>query len=215
MWFILFAVFTFKLMCIFIFVIYCVATFLLVMYNAQTEELRRCIVPQDTNLDVEFPTGSRESVDDKLEVLTEKLTEKERVLQKSQCEIKNAEKALTDLENKTSSCQDRYRSLMIELKKDIRETEDEVRTLQNQISNLSIRREALRSEVLKQQEDYQKMLSGFSKELESKKTLFCTLLRNILFCLKIDFHYFNWRFQSIASGIEKSRHHRVSCFSLP
>ncbi|XP_068982693.1 uncharacterized protein [Bombus flavifrons] len=189
MWFILFAVFTFKLMCIFIFVIYCVATFLLVM--------------------------SRESVDDKLEVLTEKLTEKERVLQKSQCEIKNAEKALTDLENKTSSCQDRYRSLMIELKKDIRETEDEVRTLQNQISNLSIRREALRSEVLKQQEDYQKMLSGFSKELESKKTLFCTLLRNILFCLKIDFHYFNWRFQSIASGIEKSRHHRVSCFSLP
>ncbi|XP_048267965.1 uncharacterized protein LOC100646201 isoform X6 [Bombus terrestris] len=123
MWFILFAIFTFKLMCIFIFVIYCVVTFLLVMYNAQTEELRRCIVPQDTNLDVEFPT--------------------------------------------------------------------EVRTLQNQISNLSIRREALRSEVLKQQEDYQKMLSGFSKELESKKTLFCTLLRNILFCLKIDFNYFN------------------------
>ncbi|XP_050489392.1 uncharacterized protein LOC126873030 isoform X3 [Bombus huntii] len=164
MWFILFAVFTFKLMCIFIFVIYCVVTFLLVM--------------------------SRESVDDKLEVLTEKLTEKERVLQKSQCEIKNAEKALTDLENKTSSCRDRYRSLMIELKKDIRETEDEVRTLQNQISNLSIRREALRSEALKQQEDYQKMLSGFSKELESKKTLF-------------------------SSGIEKSRHHRVSCFSLP
>ncbi|XP_043508731.1 uncharacterized protein LOC122528074 isoform X2 [Frieseomelitta varia] len=184
MWFILFAVCTFKVMCIFIFVIYCVVSFLLVMYNSQTEELRKYIVPQDTSLE------SCESMDDKLEVLTEKLTEKEYALQKSQYEIKNAGKMLTDLENKTSSCRDRYRSLMIELKNDIRKIEDEVRMLQTQISNLSIQREALRREVLKQQEDYQKMLGNFSKELESKKTLF-------------------------SSGIEKSRHHRVSCFSLP
>ncbi|KAK9302262.1 hypothetical protein QLX08_005691 [Tetragonisca angustula] len=188
MWFILFAVCTFKVMCIFIFVIYCVVSFLLVMYNSQTEELRKYIVPQDTSSEVGFSIESCESMDDKLEVLTEKLTEKEYALQKSQYEIKNAGKMLTDLENKTSSCRDRYRSLMIELKKDIRKIEDEVRMLQTQISNLSIQREALRSEVLKQQEDYQKMLGNFSKELESKKTLFC---------------------------IEKSRHHRVNCFSLP
>ncbi|XP_016771873.1 uncharacterized protein LOC108000649 isoform X2 [Apis cerana] len=187
MWFILFAICIFKITCIFIFIIYCVVTFLLVMYNAQTEELKKCIVPQDTNVEEEFPIESRDSVDDKLEILTEKLTEKEHVLQKSQCEIKDAEKVLTDLENKTSSCRDRYRSLMIDLKKDIRKTEDEVRMLQNQISSLSIRREALRSEVLKQQEDYQKMLNSFSKELENKKILF-------------------------SSSIEKSRHPRY-CFS--
>ncbi|XP_017759296.1 PREDICTED: uncharacterized protein LOC108550146 [Eufriesea mexicana] len=189
MWFILFAVCTFKIICIFIFIIYCVVTFLLVMYNARTEELRKCILPQNINLEVEFLIESRDSVDDKLEVLTEKLTEKVHVLQNSQCEIKNTEKVLTDLENKTLFCRDRYRPLMIELKKDIRKTEDEVKTLQNQISNLSFRRESLRSEVLKQQEDYQKMLNNFSKELENKKTLF-------------------------SSGIEKLRHPRVSHFIL-
>ncbi|KOC68603.1 hypothetical protein WH47_06394 [Habropoda laboriosa] len=78
---------------------------------------------------------------------------------------------------------------MVELKKDIRKTEEEVKTLQTQISNLSNRREALRSEVLKQQEDYQKMLSSFSTELENKKSLF-------------------------SSGNEKSRHPRVSCLIL-
>lgn len=48
-------------------------------------------------------------------------------LQRSHCEIKNAEKVLSDLENKTSSCRDGYRSLVIELKKDVRKTEEEVR----------------------------------------------------------------------------------------
>ncbi|KAF3427924.1 hypothetical protein E2986_00172 [Frieseomelitta varia] len=81
--------------------------------------------------------------------------------------------------------------------------------LQTQISNLSIQREALRREVLKvQQEDYQKMLGNFSKELESKKTLFCIHIFGFsLFYLMLLIF--------IASGIEKSRHHRVSCFSLP
>ncbi|XP_017884528.1 uncharacterized protein LOC108627683 [Ceratina calcarata] len=190
MWHVLLSVCTFKIVCIFVFIVYCVVTFLLIVYKAQTEELKKYIVPQEKIVEIGFPIEIRDSVDDKLEVLTEKLTEKERALQKSQCEIKNAEKVLSDLENKTSSCRDRYRSLMMELKKDIRKTEDEVRTLQNQISNLSIRREALRTEVLKQQEDYQKMLNNFSKELENKKTQF-------------------------SSGTEKSRHSRVSCFVLP
>lgn len=48
-------------------------------------------------------------------------------LQRSQNEIKNAERVLSDLESKTSTCRDRYRTLMTELKKDIRKTEDEVR----------------------------------------------------------------------------------------
>lgn len=38
---------------------------------------------------------------------------------------------LIDLENKTSSCRDRYRTLIIELKKDIRKIEDEVRIIHN------------------------------------------------------------------------------------
>lgn len=41
---------------------------------------------------------------------------------------------LTDLENKTSSCRDRYRSLMIELKKDIRKIEDEVGIIHNRLN---------------------------------------------------------------------------------
>ncbi|XP_017798505.1 PREDICTED: uncharacterized protein LOC108579471 [Habropoda laboriosa] len=188
MWFVLVTA-CIKIIGIFIFIVYCVVAFLMVMYNDRMEELRKCVVLQDTSLKTEFPIESHDSIDNKLEVLTEKLTQKERVLQRSQCEIKNAEKVLNDLENKTSSCRDRYRSLMVELKKDIRKTEEEVKTLQTQISNLSNRREALRSEVLKQQEDYQKMLSSFSTELENKKSLF-------------------------SSGNEKSRHPRVSCLIL-
>ncbi|CAK9833570.1 hypothetical protein ANTRET_LOCUS10232 [Anthophora retusa] len=190
MWLVLFAACFFKAMCIFIFVVYCVVAFLMVMYNDQIEELRKYVVLQDTRPKAEFSIECHNSIDNKLEVLTEKLTQKERALQRSQCEIKNAEKVFNDLENKTFSCRDRYRSLMVELKKDIRKTEEEVETLQTQISELSIRREALRSDVLKQQEDYQKMLSNFSKELENKKTLF-------------------------SSDNEKSRHPRVSCLVLP
>ncbi|XP_076173816.1 uncharacterized protein LOC143149900 isoform X2 [Ptiloglossa arizonensis] len=163
MWFVLLAVYAFKILCIFGFIVYCVVAFLMIMI--------------------------RESVDDKLDVLTEKLTEKEHALQRSHCEIKNAEKILSDLEKKTSTCRDRYRLLMTELKKDVRKTEEEVKTLQNQISCLSVRRETLRNEALKQQEDYQKMLNNFTKELESKKVLF------------------------LSSG-EKSRRPHVSCLTL-
>ncbi|XP_076751423.1 uncharacterized protein LOC143423755 isoform X2 [Xylocopa sonorina] len=210
MWFILLAICTFKITCMFVFIVHCVVTFLLIVvrfifvycnsqllaltnpvliaikYNAQTEELKKCIVPQDTDVEAVLRIKNRGSVG-KLEVLAEKLAEKERVLQKSQCKIKNARKLLCDSENKTSSCRHRYCSLTIELKRDIRKTEDEVRTLQNEISDLSIRREALRGEVLKQ-EDYQKMLNNFTKELENKKTLF-------------------------SSSVEKSRHPRVSYFA--
>ncbi|XP_076234162.1 uncharacterized protein LOC143179052 isoform X3 [Calliopsis andreniformis] len=190
MWFVLTAVYTFEILCIFVFVVYCVVAFLRVMYNTQTEELRKCIVLQRGNLDLLAETENPENVTCKIKVLTEKLAEKERAvrLQRSHSEIKKAEKVLSDLESKTSTCRDGYKSLMIELKKDVRKTEEEVKTLQSQISTLSDRREALRNEVLK--EDYQKMLNNFTKELENKKSLF-------------------------SSGIEKSRHPRVSSFALP
>ncbi|XP_043263331.1 uncharacterized protein LOC122403702 [Colletes gigas] len=189
MWFVLLAVYSFEIFCIFVFVVYCVVTFLMIMYQTRTEELRKCIAPDSKNLEAELPVEVREIVDDNLEVLTEKLTEKERVLQQSHYEIKSAEKVLSDLEQKTSSCRDRYKSLMSDLKKDVRKTEEEVKTLQNQISSLSVRREVFRNEALKQQEDYQKMLNNFTKELEHKKALF-----------------------SPSSG--KSRQPRVSCLAL-
>ncbi|XP_054007583.1 uncharacterized protein LOC128891798 isoform X1 [Hylaeus anthracinus] len=214
MWFVLLTVYIFEILCIFVFVVYCVVAFLLVMvriffircncvyfelinniidnttkYQTRTEELRKCVVFQNENLETEFPVEGHESVDDKLEVLTEKLTEKERTLQRSHCEIKNAERVLTDLEKKTSTCRDRYRSLMTELKKDVQKTEEEVKMLQNQISSLSVRREVLRNEAIKQQEEYQKMLNNFTKELENKNALF-------------------------SSSSEKSRHPRVSSRAL-
>ncbi|XP_046143557.1 uncharacterized protein LOC114876301 isoform X2 [Osmia bicornis bicornis] len=172
MWLVVLIFYTLKILCIFIFIMYCVITFLMVMYNNEIEELRKCIAIPNANPEAEFPIENRDSVDDKLEVLTEKLAEKEHVLQRSHCAVNHAEMVLNDLENKTSTCRDRYRILMIDLKEDIRKTEDEVKTLQDQISNLSIRREALRGEVIKQQENYQKMLSNFTKEIKDTKTLF-------------------------------------------
>lgn len=48
-------------------------------------------------------------------------------LQHSYFAVNHAEIVLNNLEDKTSTCRDRYRLLMIDLKKDIRKTEDEVR----------------------------------------------------------------------------------------
>ncbi|XP_076680045.1 uncharacterized protein LOC143375131 [Andrena cerasifolii] len=184
MWWFALLAYSFEILCIFMFIVYCTVTFLMVMCNTETEELRKCIVFHNRSPIAPAEAESHESVDDKLEVLTEKLTEKEHALQQSHCEIQNAEKVLNDLEKNTSTCRDRYRSLMVELKKDVRKTEDE-----EQISSLSVRRQALKHEVLQQQENYQKMLNKFTKELENKKTLFST-------------------------GTKKPSHPRVSCFPL-
>ncbi|XP_076391281.1 uncharacterized protein LOC100882789 isoform X2 [Megachile rotundata] len=183
MWLISLTFYSLKILCIFVFVVYCVIAFLMIMYNNRIEELKKCIAVPNVNSEAEFLIETRDSVEDRLEALTEKLTEKEHVLERSHCEVNRTEMVLSDLENKTSTCHDRYRLLMIELKNDIRKTEDEVKTLQNQISGLSIRRETLKNDAIKQQEDYQKMLNNFTKELENKKLLF-------------------------SSGIEKSRHPR-------
>ncbi|XP_076292773.1 uncharacterized protein LOC143214997 isoform X2 [Lasioglossum baleicum] len=162
------AIYIFKILCVFLFVVYCVVTFLMVMYNARLGELKECITAKGEILQSDYPL--KIYVDEKLGVLTKKLSETEHP--RSHYEIRNADKVLTDLENKTSNYRDRYRTLMSELKKDVRKIEGEVKTLQNHISILSLRREALRSEVIKQQEDYQMMLSNFTKELESKKSMF-------------------------------------------
>nr|XP_031829573.1 uncharacterized protein LOC116425685 isoform X2 [Nomia melanderi] len=174
----LLTIYIFKILCIFLFVVYSINIFLMAMIIAKSEILQP-----------EYPIEMHENVDDKLNMLSEKLTEKEQALQRSHCEIKNAEKVLTDLENKTSSYRDRYRSLMSELKKDVQKIENEVKTLQSHISTLSLRRESLKAEVIKQQEDYQKMLNNFTKELKHKKTLF-------------------------SSGADKSKKSRLSCLSL-
>nr|XP_033336390.1 uncharacterized protein LOC117226295 isoform X9 [Megalopta genalis] len=165
------AIYILKILCVFLFVVYCVVTFLMVMYNARLEELKDCITAKDEILESDYPL--KFYVDEKLGIITKKITEKEQLLQRSHYEIKNAEKILTDLENKTSNYRDGYKLLMSELKKDVRKIEGEqVKTLQNHISSLSFRREVLRNEVMKQQEDYQKMLNNFTRELENKKSLF-------------------------------------------
>jgi len=46
--------------------------------------------------------------------------------QRYRTEIKNHENILSDVENKTLSYRDRYRSLMTDLKKDVHKTEIEV-----------------------------------------------------------------------------------------
>ncbi|XP_033336389.2 uncharacterized protein LOC117226295 isoform X2 [Megalopta genalis] len=168
------AIYILKILCVFLFVVYCVVTFLMVMYNARLEELKDCITAKDEILESDYPL--KFYVDEKLGIITKKITEKEQLLQRSHYEIKNAEKILTDLENKTSNYRDGYKLLMSELKKDVRKIEDEVKTLQNHISSLSFRREVLRNEVMKQQEDYQKMLNNFTRELENKKSLFCRFI---------------------------------------
>ncbi|KAK2577533.1 hypothetical protein KPH14_003618 [Odynerus spinipes] len=89
-------------------------------------------------------------------------------LKRSQCEIKSVKKALDDIENKTWTCRNRYKSLMNDLKMDVHKTEQEIEFLQSQVSNLSRRREELKKEVTKQQEEYEKMLIHFTKDLENK-----------------------------------------------
>nr|XP_033336388.1 uncharacterized protein LOC117226295 isoform X7 [Megalopta genalis] len=186
------AIYILKILCVFLFVVYCVVTFLMVMYNARLEELKDCITAKDEILESDYPL--KFYVDEKLGIITKKITEKEQLLQRSHYEIKNAEKILTDLENKTSNYRDGYKLLMSELKKDVRKIEGEqVKTLQNHISSLSFRREVLRNEVMKQQEDYQKMLNNFTRELENKKSLFCRFIRidktYLFFCKTFPFMF--------------------------
>ncbi|KAI4490625.1 PREDICTED: uncharacterized protein LOC106786749 [Polistes canadensis] len=107
-------------------------------------------------------------MDIKLQTLSDKLTKKERMLKQSQYKIKSVENALNDIESKTSTCRNRYKSLISDLKLDVHKTEEEVKSLQSQVSNLSLRREELKKEAVKQQEEYETMLVHFTKDLENK-----------------------------------------------
>ncbi|XP_015179704.1 PREDICTED: uncharacterized protein LOC107068125 [Polistes dominula] len=107
-------------------------------------------------------------MDIKLQTLSDKLTKKERMLKQSQYKIKSVENALNDIESKTSTCRNRYKSLISDLKLDVHKTEEEVKCLQSQVSNLSLRREELKKEAVKQQEEYETMLARFTKDLENK-----------------------------------------------
>ncbi|KAL2740405.1 DNA repair protein RecN-like [Vespula squamosa] len=138
--------------------------------NDDKEELKKRILDEGRNNEITTFNENQENMDMKLQTLTEKLTEKERMLKQSQYKIKSVEKALNDIENKTSTCRSRYKSLMSDLKLDVHKTEEEVKSLQSQVSNLSLRREELKKEVVKQQEEYEKMLIHFTKDLENKGT---------------------------------------------
>ncbi|XP_015598798.1 uncharacterized protein LOC107269454 isoform X3 [Cephus cinctus] len=130
---------SFKMLWIFYFIVSCITTFLMVMVI--------------------------KIVCDKLHALSEKLAAKEHTLKES---IKSTEKVLNDIDNKSvSMIEDRYRDLMIDLKKNLMKTEQEVKSLQDEVTSLSLRRENLKNDVLKQQEDYHKMLATFNKDLES------------------------------------------------
>ncbi|KAH0952144.1 hypothetical protein HN011_011341 [Eciton burchellii] len=122
-------------------------------------ELRKRILPTRPTA----PLKNHENVDRNIAELSERLAKETRELQRSRTEIKNVENVLSDVGNKTLSCRDRYRSIMIALKKDVRKTEIEMKTLQDHASKLSLRREELKNEILKQGQDYQKMIDNFTK----------------------------------------------------
>ncbi|XP_026828118.1 uncharacterized protein LOC113561397, partial [Ooceraea biroi] len=100
-------------------------------------------------------------------------------LQQSRTEIKNIENVLSDVENKTLSCRDRYRSIMTAIKRDVRKTEIEMKMLQDHASKLSLRREELKNEILKQGQDYQRMIDNFAKDFGNKETTFSSDLENV------------------------------------
>ncbi|XP_029676645.1 uncharacterized protein LOC115243643 [Formica exsecta] len=70
--------------------------------------------------------------------------------QRSRDEIKNVENVLSDVENKTLFCRDRYKSIIAGLKKDVHKTEVEMKMLMDHVSRLCFQREELtRNEILK------------------------------------------------------------------
>ncbi|XP_067213589.1 uncharacterized protein [Linepithema humile] len=151
-----------KILSIFIFVELCIVAFLTILHHNEIMELKKRILPT-TILTV--LSENHKDADKHLQKLTDKLTEKKRVFQRYRTEIKNLENILSDVENKTLSYRDRYRFVMTALKKDVRKTEIEMKMLHGHISKLSFRREELKNEVLKQGEDYRRLIDNFAKDL--------------------------------------------------
>ncbi|KAG7209747.1 hypothetical protein KM043_011372 [Ampulex compressa] len=122
MWSTIIYSYTFVLLWVLDFVMFCTATLLMIAHNTQLNELKKCILSK--NVHVESPNVT-------------------------ECEIQRAENAWSIIEAKTSCRWDRYNSIMTELKKNVCETKQEAKLLQNQVQNLTFRREALKNEVLK------------------------------------------------------------------
>nr|XP_050855918.1 DNA repair protein RecN-like [Vespula vulgaris] len=200
MWTVILTFFISKTSWIFLFVVLYIATFIVILNNDDKERLKKRILDEGKNAEIITFNKNQENMDIKLQTLTERLTEKERMLKQSQYKIKSVEKALNDIENKTSTCRSRYKSLMSDLKLDVHKTEEEVKSLQSQVSNLSLRREELKKEVVKQQEEYEKMLIQFTKDLENKGTGCGTLILKLFWI-----YYYYFFFFHIVSGCEKSR----------
>ncbi|XP_012220812.1 uncharacterized protein [Linepithema humile] len=150
-----------KILSIFIFVELCIVAFLTILHHNEIMELKK---------------RNHKDADKHLQKLTDKLTEKKRVFQRYRTEIKNLENILSDVENKTLSYRDRYRFVMTALKKDVRKTEIEMKMLHGHISKLSFRREELKNEVLKQGEDYRRLIDNFAKDLGHNEVIFSMLI---------------------------------------
>lgn len=102
------------------------------------------------------------------------------MLKRSQYEVNCEKKVLNDIENKTWTSRSRYKSLMKNLEMDVKKTEQKIEFLENQVSKLSHRREELKKEVAKQQEEYEKVLNHFTNDLKSKGIGYGTSIQTTL-----------------------------------
>ncbi|KAK0096229.1 hypothetical protein PV326_006058 [Microctonus aethiopoides] len=104
------------------------------------------------------------SVHSQLQSLAENLLEKDEQLKKSRSDLKCAEKVLDFIENNKISSVTRYKQLLSGLKDDLEKIEYEVKELQTEITGLSKQREHLKTDILQQQEGYQKLFHAFARE---------------------------------------------------
>ncbi|KAK0084433.1 hypothetical protein PV325_007027 [Microctonus aethiopoides] len=164
MWPLIMKICTLKLLWIFLFVIISTTTFLMIVYKGQKSELKKYILDGDNIEDDLRPVEICNSVHSQLQSLAENLLEKDEQLKKSRSDLKCAEKVLDFIENNKISSVTRYKQLLSGLKDDLEKIEYEVKELQTEITGLSKQREHLKTDILQQQEGYQKLFHAFARE---------------------------------------------------
>ncbi|KAK0175557.1 hypothetical protein PV327_009299 [Microctonus hyperodae] len=136
----------------------------MIVYKGQKSELKKYILDGEKNEDNLRPVEICNSVHTQLQSLAENLSEKDEQLKKSRSDLKCAEKVLDFIENNKISSVTRYKQLLSGLKDDLEKIEYEVKELQTEITGLSKQRENLKTDILQQQEDYQKLFHAFARE---------------------------------------------------
>ncbi|XP_044005738.1 uncharacterized protein LOC122850671 [Aphidius gifuensis] len=123
----------------------------MIVYKNDTEELKKIIIHGEKSTDDSSSITtcqSGQSFQSRLKHLFEDLHVKETDLKKSHSQMQCAEKLLNFIElNKTNNV-DRYKNLLAGLRNDFEKTENEVKFLQNEITNLSRRREILKNDII-------------------------------------------------------------------